>query len=181
MTIAFLLALSALVACLFSSGFQRQRLAHFANSGPDFDISRSLNGDILCEGLIYGPFGRVNTRFVAIMQGHWSDGAGTIREVFNYADGGEHTRNWQITLRGNGQFEATAEDIVGVAKGEQVGAAARLRYKIRLPAESGGHVLSVTDWIYQLENGTLINRSEMRKFGIKVAELVATMRPADGA
>jgi hypothetical protein len=29
-----------------------------------------------------------------------------------------------------------------------------------------------------MENGTIINRSQFRKFGIKVAELVATMRPA---
>jgi len=30
-----------------------------------------------------------------------------------------------------------------------------------------------------LENGTIVNRSQMRKFGIKVAELVATIRPAE--
>ena len=29
-----------------------------------------------------------------------------------------------------------------------------------------------------MENGVIINRSQFRKFGIKVAELVATMRPA---
>jgi len=28
-----------------------------------------------------------------------------------------------------------------------------------------------------MENGTIMNRSEMRKFGVKVAELVATIRP----
>jgi hypothetical protein len=52
-----------------------------------------------------------------------------------------------------------------------------LRYRIRLTPEAGGHVLDVTDWMYLLENGTIINRSQFRKFGIKVAELVATMRP----
>ena len=31
--------------------------------------------------------------------------------------------------------------------------------------------------VMQLDNGNIINRSEMRKFGFKVAELVATMRP----
>ena len=46
-----------------------------------------------------------------------------------------------------------------------------------LPKDSGGHTLDVTDWLYLAENGAILNRSEMRKFGIKVAELVATMRP----
>ena len=53
-----------------------------------------------------------------------------------------------------------------------------LRYKIRLTPEAGGHVLDVIDWMYLMENGTIMNRSQFRKFGIKVAELVATMRPA---
>ena len=52
-----------------------------------------------------------------------------------------------------------------------------LKYTIELPGEAGGHRLDVTDWMYLTENGTIINRSEMRKFGFKVAELVATMRP----
>ena len=54
----------------------------------------------------------------------------------------------------------------------------KLSYRIKLPPEAGGHTLDVTDWMYLVENGTIINRSQFRKFGIKVAELVATMRPA---
>ena len=42
-------------------------------------------------------------------------------------------------------------------------------------------MLDVTDWMYLMENGTIMNRSEMRKFGIKVAELIATIRPAPDA
>ncbi len=53
----------------------------------------------------------------------------------------------------------------------------RLDYRIRLPEQAGGHVLDVTDWMYLMENGAIMNRSQFRKFGIKVAELVATMRP----
>jgi hypothetical protein len=34
--------------------------------------------------------------------------------------------------------------------------------------------------MYLMPNGTIINRSQFRKFGIKVAELVATMRPSRG-
>jgi hypothetical protein len=32
--------------------------------------------------------------------------------------------------------------------------------------------------MYLAPNGNIVNRSQFRKFGIKVAELVATMRPA---
>jgi hypothetical protein len=54
-----------------------------------------------------------------------------------------------------------------------------LNYRLRLTPEAGGHVLKVTDWMYLMENGTIMNRSQFTKFGIKVAELVATMRKKD--
>jgi len=38
---------------------------------------------------------------------------------------------------------------------------------------------SIRYWMYVVENGSIMNRSQFRKFGIKVAELVATMRKAD--
>ena len=56
------------------------------------------------------------------------------------------------------------------------GPGVQLKYRIKLDKESGGHELNVIDWMYLMENGTIINRSQFSKFGIKVAELVATMR-----
>ena len=53
-------------------------------------------------------------------------------------------------------------------------------YTIKLPDSAGGHALDVVDWMYLTENGVIINRSQFRKWGIKVAELVATMRPIEG-
>ena len=71
------------------------------------------------------------------------------------------------------------EDVVGVGEGQQSGSSVLLRYNIRLPEASGGHVLNTVDWMYLTPNGTIMNRSQFRKFGIKVAELVATMRPKE--
>ncbi len=56
------------------------------------------------------------------------------------------------------------------------GTTEKLSYKIVLSEGAGGHVLNITDWMYQTGNGTIMNRSKMRKFGLTVAELVATMR-----
>ena len=61
--------------------------------------------------------------------------------------------------------------------GSQAGSAVVLNYTIKLTEDAGGHALKVTDWMYLMENGIVMNRSQFRKFGIKVAELVATMRP----
>ncbi|MCV2870261.1 DUF3833 domain-containing protein [Defluviimonas sp. WL0002] len=174
-----LLIFTALIATqrLFFS-FSSQKIADYADTAPKMDIRRHLSGPLVSEGVIYGPNGRVVTRFVADMTGTWDEDGGTLQESFRYADGGGQERLWRISFSGDGSFTGEADDIVGVARGEQAGAVAHLRYSIRLPESSGGHVLDASDWLYLMENGTIMNRSEMRKFGVKVAELVATIRPA---
>jgi hypothetical protein len=158
--------------------FAAQKISDYAADEPSIDIRKHLSGPIVSEGVIYGPDGRVSSRFVAHMQGDWSGNSGTLAEHFQFAGGKTQDRMWTLKMGENGHFTATADDIIGTAIGEQRGSAVRITYRIRLPKASGGHVLDVTDWLYLMENGTIMNKSEMRKFGLKVAELVATMRPA---
>ena len=93
-----------------------------------------------------------------------------------YDSGDEVLREWNLTLGNDGRIRATASDVVGEGQGVQSGPTVQLKYKYKLPDEQGGHVLDTTDWMYLAPNGTIVNRSQFRKYGIKVAELVATMR-----
>jgi hypothetical protein len=158
------------------ASFSAQRPDDYADADISFDIRHHLAGDILCEGVIYGPFGRVTSRFVAQMHGNWRGDTGTMTEQFRYHTGSIQNRIWTLSVDPTGQITATAPDIMGEGLGQQTGAGVRLTYRIKLPGDAGGHILDVTDWMYLMDNGTIINRSQFRKFGIKVAELVATMR-----
>lgn len=159
------------------TGFRSQNPDRYENSIPKFDMAKHLNGSFLSEGVIFGPLGNVRTRFVARMEGSWQENSGRLKENFVYAEtGGIQQREWTLTKLNGGKFTATAPDIVGTAHGRISGATARMTYRLRLPEAAGSHVLSVTDWLYLMENGNIINRSEMRKFGLKVAEMVATIR-----
>ena len=174
-----LLALAILAALYLPRfvGFASQRPDHYAGLGPAFDPRHHLNGAILCEGVIYGPTGRVTSRFVANMLGRWDGAHGTLTEDFRYDTGEHQQREWRFSVGNDGIIRAEADDIVGVGQGRVSGPTVQMLYNLRLPASSGGHVVSVTDWMYLTENGTIMNRSQFRKFGVKVAELVATMRP----
>ncbi|MFN4099801.1 MAG: DUF3833 family protein [Pararhodobacter sp.] len=171
----FALALLTLLASRFL-GFAAQKPGDYAALQPVIDVRRHLEGPILCEGVIYGPTGRVTSRFVAEMEGRWDGTRGTLDERFRYASGNTQTRRWRFTLVNDRDILAEADDLVCPGHGRQDGAGLHLTYRIRLPDHAGGWVLDVTDWMYLMENGTIINRSQFRKFGIKVAELVATMR-----
>lgn len=159
-------------------GFAAQRPRDYADGAPQFDLRRHLNGAIACEGVIYGPFGRVTSRFVGEFHAEWAGNTGLMRERFTYDSGAVQDRKWHLSIGNDGTIRATAPDVVGVAIGTQRGSAVRLCYRLCLPQDAGGHVLNVVDWMYLAPNGHIVNRSQFRKFGVTVAELVATMRPA---
>ena len=176
------------VALALALGWARTRYADFLAPAPNdyahqqsgaFDIQTVLNGPMICEGVIYGPTGRVTSRFAADFDVSWSGKDGVMQEHFRYDDGSTQNRAWRLSLQDDTRFEARAEDVVGVGAGVQTGDAVQLKYKFRLPEASGGHVLDTVDWMYLAPNGTVINRSQFRKFGVKVAELVAVIRPAN--
>lgn len=160
--------------------FLAQAPDDYAN-GPTFDIRKVLNGPLLCDGIIYGPTGRVSSRFTARFDAEWNGDTGIMREHFSYDSGTEQHREWRLTVDAKGRITADADDLVGTGTGQQNGSSVRLTYRIKLPEGGGGHELDVVDWMYLLENGTIMNRSQFRKFGIKVGELVATMRPDPAA
>jgi hypothetical protein len=157
--------------------FPAQSPEDYAGTGPAFDIRKHLKGPILCEGVIYGPTGRVTSRFVADFDASWDGDEGTMTEEFRYDSGEKQSRYWKLKVLPDGRIEADAPDLVGKGSGQQKGSGVQLNYRIKLAEDAGGHELDTVDWMYLMENGSIMNRSQFRKYGIKVAELVATMRP----
>lgn len=171
------IALLAIMMKSFFLSFRAQQPGDYGETTPAFVLAEHLAGPILAEGMIYGPTGRMTSTFTARMEGRWSGETGILSEDFTYSTGRRQLREWRL-MRGPGNtFTATADDIVGEAQGVVSGSTVRLTYRLILPEDAGGNVLDVIDWLYLLPDGTIMNKSEMRKFGLKVAELVATMRP----
>lgn len=163
------------------ASFAAQRPADYTEDSPVFDLRTHLSGPILCEGVVYGPLGRVASRFVGHFDARWDGNRGVMTEHFIYDSGETQDREWRLTLHTDGRIEALADDVPGEGRGWQTGPTVQLCYKLRLDGSAGGHVLDAVDWMYLAPNGTIVNRSQFRKFGIKVAELVATMRRAEAA
>ncbi len=179
--IGFAAALAGLLLWQRLAGFGAQHPRHYADQTPRFDVRTHLDGQIRCEGVIYGPLGRVSSRFTGEFEAGWTGNRGVMKERFLYDSGSTQTREWRLELGNDGTIRAEADDLAGPGRGIQRGPAVRLDYRLRLPDKAGGHVLAVTDWMYLTPTGAIVNRSQFRKFGIKVAELVATMQRVDTA
>ena len=163
------------------AAFYGQSPHDYEDGFPIFDLEKHLLGEMVCEGVIFGPLGRVTSTFTADFNITWDGNRGVMDEVFRYNDGSTQNRQWRITLDRDGTFLSEADDVPGGGTGVQSGGTVQMRYRIQVPESAGGHVLNTVDWMYLTPDGAIVNRSQFRKFGFKVAELVATIKPRGAA
>jgi hypothetical protein len=140
---------------------------------PKLDLRQYLNGELEAWGVLYDISGKADLQFTVTMTGTWKGNKGTLEEHFLYSDGRKDTRIWTIAFRDDNNFIATAADVVGEAIGTQDGNAVNMKYTLNAKRASGETiVLSMDDWMYLIDEKSLINRTKMKKFGLTVGELV---------
>ena len=143
---------------------------------PTFNLTEYWNGTLLGWGMIQGWEGNILSRFDITFQGRWQGNEGILQEEYRYYTGAKETREWQIRALADGRYEATAPDIIGVARGQSDGAMVRFRYRLRLPVGKRLFTVTVDDRMWRLNDGVVINRSRMKKFGIPLACLTVFMQ-----
>jgi hypothetical protein len=68
-------------------------------------------------------------------------------------------------------YEGTASDVVGTAKGYSYGPTFKFEYVLLVPVKGREIKITFDDWIFMQDERVAINRAKMTKFGFKVAEL----------
>ena len=143
----------------------------FKNQKPRLIIEKYLSGNIKAYGLLQNRSGKVTRQFVADLKGSWDGKEMILDEKFNWNDGEIQTRQWKIKKIDDNNYEGTAEDVVGKAKGYSYGPAFKFEYVLKVPIKGKNINITFDDWIFMQDNNVAINRATMKKFGIKVAEL----------
>ena len=78
------------------------------------------------------------------------------------------------TLVKNGnRYTGTAADVVGTAQGEAQGSALHWTYVLSLPVDGKVWEMDMDDWMYLVDDKTLLNRTSMSKYGFKVGDVVS--------
>jgi hypothetical protein len=155
------------------TGCSSAKVEDYAGHTPTLDIRQYLNGDIEAWGMFIDNSGKADPMFQVKMKGEWQGNKGTLKEHFIYSDGHTKDRLWNLEFQDDHTFTGTAADVVGIAKGTQSGNAAHIAYVLTVTTEDGSsYNMSMDDWLFQMNDELVLNRNEMRKFGIKVGELI---------
>jgi len=148
----------------------------YARDKPVLDLREYFTGRVDAWGVVQDRSGRILKRMVVEIDGTWKGDTGTLDERFTYADGTKETRVWTIRKDGN-RYTGTAADVVGEARGEAAGNALRWNYVLDARREGGGTIhLDMDDWMWLVDERTLVNRTTFSKFGIRFGEVTIFFR-----
>jgi hypothetical protein len=155
-----------LVGCSASLGPEA-----FATTSPPFDPVTFWTGRTASWGVIENRDGEPTAIITTTTMGT-TEGAIGLHMVQHVVSGGKDSvRDWHMRRLGNNRFEATANDVVGTARGSPSGRT--LHWTWKLATKPGNCLFNVRmeQWMYLADNGTLLNRTIVTKFGVRLAEI----------
>ena len=143
----------------------------FKDQKPRLIIEEYLSGNVKAWGILQNRSGKVTSQFSADLNGRWDGKELILDEKFIWNDGEIQTRQWKIDKIDEHNYEGTAEDVVGTAKGYSYGPAFKFEYVLLVPVKGREMKITFDDWIFMQNEKVAINRAKMTKFGIRVADL----------
>ncbi len=150
--------------------------ADYAGAKPPLDLRAYFDGKVDAWGIVQDRSGLVIKRMTVEMTCTWTGDTGVLDERFTYADGTKETRVWTLRKQGD-RYTGTAADVVGEAKGVATGNALQWRYVLEAKREDGGTIqLDMDDWMWLVDEKTLVNKTSFSKFGVKFGEVTIFFR-----
>jgi hypothetical protein len=139
---------------------------------PVFDPIAFFDGHTRSWGVVESRSGAPTDRIVTDSRGE-RDGTDRLRMVqhLRFQDGSSQQRDWVLWRSGPGAYDATANDMVGTAKGEANGR--MFHWQWVLARSPGNPLMNVTmnQWMYRMDDGSVTIRTTVGKFGVIMAEV----------
>lgn len=164
------------ILCFIIPGCSNNQLEYYSNKKNKIDLKLFFSGDIEGWGALFDFNGRQIRSFKVRIKGTWNNNEGQLQEWFEFDDGEKTERVWDIVFVNNKFFKGKAHDIIGDANGEQNGNAVNINYTLQVPYKDSNINLKMDDWMYLIEDDLILNRTSMKKFGLKVGEIMLFMK-----
>lgn len=164
-----------MVMIMMTAACSTTGIESYSMNKPALHIEDYFNTTLTGYGLVEPITGK-NRQFKVVMQGSFDKATETLtlHEAFTFNDGEETKRVWTIKKTSPTTYRGTASDGVGTATGESAGNAFRFQYQLKIPAMGAEYTFSFDDWMFLYEDGVIVNRARMKKFGLTVAHVTVS-------
>jgi hypothetical protein len=179
MRLAPLLAVLALPA-LALTACGHKPIDQFAGTEPAFDAVEFWTGHHRSWGVLENrggaPTDTVVTDCVGTIQ---PDGTLHMVQTLTLGDGHVQHRDWHLRRTGPGAFDATANDMVGVAHGTAAGRVFHWSWVLALSPGNPIKNVTMDQWMYLMQGGSMMNHTTIRKLRVTVAQVSEVFQVAD--
>lgn len=165
-----------LLFVLLLSSCSMDELPRYAQQQPTLKVEQFFLGTLDAWGMFQQRNGQVVKRFHVVLVGKMLGRELVLDEQFVYDDGSKQQRIWRLTQAADGSWRGRADDVEGEAIGQVAGNTLNWRYTLLLPVDGKTYAMQMDDWMYLLDDNTMINRASMRKFGLEMGQVTLFFR-----
>lgn len=149
---------------------------HYKDVKPVLDLEKYFIGTTDAWGMFQQRDGAVIKRFHVVLEGKKINDQLVLDEQFKYDDGTTQQRIWRLKKRADGNWIGLADDVKGEAIGQIAGNALNWRYTLMVPVDGSVYEMQMDDWMYLMDDDSMINRASMRKFGVEFGQVTLFFR-----
>jgi hypothetical protein len=153
----------AMFFCIVALG-----LSSTARAAEQFLFEDYFRGRTVAEGSFRAING-VSRKFTVDLHGRWNGRTLTLVEDFVYDDGERDRKTWRFTKTSPTTYVGTREDVLGETVVTLRGRTARFSYKVYLEPGVESSLVTFYDRMTLRDDGTVINRALVTKWGLPVA------------
>lgn len=160
-----------MLAAALLAGCSSMKPEDYAGTQPRLVLEDYFLGKVRAWGIFQDRGGKLRRQFTVDIDGRLEQGELVLTEDFVYADGERSQRVWRIRRIDEHRYEGRAADVEGVAVGVAYGQALNWRYDLNLKVGEDTYKVHFDDWMFLHEDGVLVNRAAMSKFGIHLGDV----------
>ncbi len=144
---------------------------NYQSFAPRFDLFGYFEGNVRAWGMVQDYTEQQTRRFEVEIVGTVEGNRLTLVEDFVFDDGELDQRIWIITKLDDGSYQGEADDIIGLAAGQERGNALQWRYDFELKTDESTITVSFDDWLFRQDDKHVFNLTKIKKFGVEVGTI----------
>lgn len=166
----------AVAVGLLLSGCATMKVTDFAGARPAFDPAQFFTGRTQSVGVMEARGGAPMERVTTQTIGRWEGDTLRLEQDLQIGRKSQH-RSWRIRKIDAHHYAATANGVVGTARGEACGNVFHWEFTLALAPGNPLARVRMSQWMYlQADGRTMLNHTTIRKLGIVVAQVTEEFR-----
>jgi hypothetical protein len=148
-------------------------------SDLNLNLEEFFDGEVVAYGQFQDRFGTVRSRFKVDILGTFDGKTLILEESFVYSDNSSQNRTWTLVKLSDSDWKGSAPDVIGVAKGKEIGDLFNWQYNIELPVGDDLLRVKFDDWMWLFDDNKLLNKAYVQKYGFTIGEVIIFFEKLD--